>query len=111
MERQNYLARHYAEKRHRKQTQTHGMCWNCDVQEKLIPPWVGKRLLRDLVFAIRASGRFGQDELERAVLADDFGQKQSNGISASPGRQCSHAVWFFTRYRMALDDNAVICPY
>jgi hypothetical protein len=38
-------------------------------------PWFGKRLLRDLVFAIRASRRFGQAELERAVLSDDFGQK------------------------------------
>ena len=42
---------------------------------KLPQPWVGKRLLRDLVFAIRASRRFGQDELERAMLRDDFGQK------------------------------------
>ena len=39
---------------------------------KLILPWVRKRLLRE---AIRASRRFGQDELERAVLPDDFGQK------------------------------------
>ena len=63
-----------------------GNVWNCAGQEqldfagiankaKLIPPWVGKRLLRDLVFAIRASRRFGQDELERAVLRDDVGQK------------------------------------
>ena len=44
-------------------------------KEKLILPWFDKRLLRDLVFAIRASRRFGQDELERAVLSDDFGQK------------------------------------
>jgi hypothetical protein len=45
------------------------------IKEKLILPRVGKRLLRDLVFAIRASCRFGQDELEGAVLPDDFGQK------------------------------------
>jgi hypothetical protein len=49
--------------------------WHSHNKEKLIPPWVDKRLLRDFVFAIRASGRFGQDELERAVLPDDFGQK------------------------------------
>ena len=44
-------------------------------KEKLILPWFDKHLPRDLVFAIRASRRFGQDELERAVLPDDFGQK------------------------------------
>jgi hypothetical protein len=48
-------------------------------KEKLILPWVSKRLLRDLVFARRASRRFGQDELERAVLPDDFRQKPIEG--------------------------------
>ena len=45
------------------------------LKRSALTPWIGKRLLRDLVFAVRASRRFGQDELERAVLSDDFGQK------------------------------------